>query len=144
MLAFPHTHAWSRRQKTIIIAATLVVLSAFVAFAYRYDRSHRLPDETILAGTWEMTEPQDPDNCFLLRMEEERFGHWHNGAWARYDRTDFLAGYSEMGWYAGGPNIYMRFVDDPMPQIWQIVDVRPEQLRLRHAKRDYVFKRFPD
>ena len=51
--------------------------------------------------------------------------------------------YSEMMWYAGGQYIYMRFPEG-WPQIWQIVEILPDELRLRHAKRDYVFKRWRD
>lgn len=135
------THAWSRAQKALIIATTVVALGGFVAFAYSHDRSHRLPDENILVGTWEMTEPQDSANCFFLRLDEDLFSRWHSGAWCRYDNTDFMAGYSEMSWYAGGSNIYMHFTEEP-PQIWQIIEILPEELRLRRAKRDYVFKRW--
>jgi hypothetical protein len=149
MLAFPHTHAWSCRQKAIIIGITLVVLSAFVALAYSYDRSHRVPDESILVGTWEMTSPPTPGSYTLLRLDGDRGSHWHSGLWIRRDINDrdgrgVELGASEMSWYAGGSYIHMRLVDDPLPQIWQIVDARPEELRLCHAKHDYVFKRSPD
>jgi hypothetical protein len=43
-------------------------------------------------------------------------------------------------WYAGGQYIYMHF-EEGLPQIWQIIQILPDELRLRHAKRDYTFKR---
>lgn len=143
-----HAHTWSRTQKAVIIGATMVALGAFVAFAYSYDRTHRLPDESILVGTWEMTAPATPGSYTLLRLDEERVSHWHSGLSIRRDITDrdgrgVEQGASEMSWYAGGSYIYMHFVEEP-PQIWQIVDIRSEELRLRHAKRDYVFKRSSD
>jgi hypothetical protein len=52
-----------------------------------------------------------------------------------------MEGFSEMGWYAGGSNIYMRIEGERLPQIWQIVDIGSEELHLRHAKQDYVFRR---
>ncbi len=50
-------------------------------------------------------------------------------------------------WYAGGPNIYVRFSAEVMgesrAQIWQIVDIAPDMFRVR-LYRDgpvYVYKR---
>src|SRR4051812_4654736 len=155
MLAFPHTRVWSRSQKALIIASSLVALTAVAVFAYSFQQSHGLPDESILVGTWEMTVPFDPNRSTLLCLGAERVVHWHAGSWIRSDRAGPAVfsspwyatdkhDYSSMAWYAGGPYIYIRFLEDPMPQIWQIVDTRPEQLRLRHANKDYVFKRFSD
>ncbi len=146
-----HAHAWSRTQKVLLICATVVAIGAFVAFAYSYQRSHDLPDESILFGTWQMTAPHDSGSSAILGLYDivglhdgERHSYWHDGTWVRYDTAKQMEGYSEMGWYAGGPYIYMRLVDERLPQIWQIVDIAPEELRLRHAKRDYVFRRLSD
>jgi hypothetical protein len=72
-----------------------------------------------------------------------RRDHWHGGVWVHDDPTE-QKGYTEMAWYAGGSNIYMRLTGEPQPQIWQIVDIAPEELRLRHAKQDYVFRRLAE
>ena len=53
------THPWSPTQKALLIAVTAVTIGAFVSFANRYQRSHRLPNERILFGTWQMTAPHD-------------------------------------------------------------------------------------
>src|ERR1051326_7366049 len=142
------THAWSRTQKMLLVGATVLAIGAFMAFAYSYQRSHRLPNESILFGTWQMTAPH---NDYILGLHDivglwdgVRRDHWHSGMWIHDDPAKQMEGYSEMGWYAGGSFIYMRFVEDPMPQIWQIMDVGPQELRLRHAKRDYVFRRIGD
>jgi hypothetical protein len=37
----------------------------------------------------------------------------------------------------------MRFPEG-WPQIWQIVEILPDELRLRHANKDYIFKRWRD
>lgn len=129
------------------MTTTFVALVALVAFAYSYERSHRLPDESILVGTWEMTSPAAADSYTLLRLDPDDAA-WHSGLWIRRDIDDrdgrgMPQGDSEMSWYAGGSYIYMHFVEEP-PQIWQIVNILPDELRLRHAKRDYVFRRFPD
>jgi hypothetical protein len=142
------THAWSRTQKVLLVGAAILAIGAFVVFAYSYERSHRLPDESILFGTWQMTAPHDD---YVLGLHDivglwdgVRRDHWHSGSWAHSDPAKQIEGYSEMGWYAGGSYIYMRINDESLPQIWQIVDIRPEELRLRHAKQDYVFRRISD
>jgi hypothetical protein len=139
---FPHTHVWLRTQKALIIAATFVAPIAFVALIYTYERDHPLPDASILVGTWEMTAPSAANSSTFLRLEAEQTAAWHSGAWFRNDSRG-QQGYSAMMWYAGGRYIYMRFPEG-WPQIWQIVEILPHELRLRHAKTDYIFKRWRD
>ena len=138
----PRIRSWSPTQKALIVAGSVVVPIAFVMLVYTYERDHPLPDASILVGTWEMTVPSSTDGFTLLRLDPEQSAAWHSGAWARH-YTDRTQDYSEMTWYAGGQYIYMRFVEG-WPQIWQIVEILPNELRLRHAKRDYVFKRWRD
>jgi len=138
----PHAHAWSRTQKVLIIAASLAVPIVFVALVYTYERDHPLPDARILVGTWQMTTPYSANSSMLLRLDPEQTAAWHSGAWVRNDNSG-QQDYSEMMWYAGGQYIYMRFTDG-WPQIWQIVEILPDELRLRHAKRNYIFKRWRD
>ena len=142
------THAWSRTQKVLLIGVTVLAIGAFVAFAYTYDRTHRLPDESILFGTWQMT---TPDDTYTLGLHDivglwdgVRRDHWHGGSWVHSDPAKQMEGFSEMGWYAGGSNLYMRIEGERLPQIWQIVDIGSEELRLRHAKQDYIFRRICD
>jgi hypothetical protein len=135
----PLTHAWSRAQKCLLIAAVLIALAAFGTFVYGVERSYRPPDSNILAGTWEMTAPYSKDSSTVLRLDPERTAAWHSGAWVRYP-TAVQQGYSEMMWYGGGRDIFMPF-EEGSPQIWQIFQILPDELRLRHAKRDYTFKR---
>ena len=145
MLPIPYTHAWSPLQKALIIATLVVAFAGAVVASYWHQRIYRLPNESILFGTWQMTAPHD---TYTLRLHDiigmwdgVRRDRWHGGFWTYDAPAAQDDGYSEMGWWAGGSNIFMRFVDDPMPQIWEIVEIRPDQLRLRHAKQDYVFRR---
>ena len=138
----PLTHAWSRAQKCLLIAAVLIALAAFGTLVYSVERRYRPPDGNILAGTWEMTAPYSKDSSTVLQLDPERTAAWHSGAWVRNDSSG-QPGNSEMMWYAGGQYIYMRFPDG-WPQIWQIVGILPDELRLRHAKTDYIFKRWRD
>jgi hypothetical protein len=136
---FPLTYAWSRAQKCLLIAAVLIALAAFGTLVYSVERHYPQPDGNILAGTWKMTAPNSKDSSTVLRLDPERTAAWHRGAWVRYP-TSGQPGYSEMMWYAGGRYIYMHF-EEGLPQIWQIIQILPDELRLRHARRDYAFKR---
>jgi hypothetical protein len=138
-LMLPLTHAWSRAQKCLLIAAVLIALAAFGTFVYSVERRYGPPDGNILTGTWEMTAPYSKDSSTVLRLDRARTAAWHRGAWVRYAPAG-QEGYSEMMWYAGGRYIYMQF-EEGLPQIWQIIKILPDELRLRHAKRDYTFKR---
>ena len=148
MLPFPYTRPWSRLQKALIIAASVIVLGGFAVAAYSHHHSNRLPHESILFGTWQMTAPHETYTLGLYDVvglwDGVRRSHWHDGSWVRHGAGPQLEGYSEMGWYAGGSNIYMRVRDERLPRIWEIIDIGPEELRLRYAKQDYVFRRIPD
>ena len=135
----PRIHAWSLTQKVLIVTAGVVAPLAFVALVYTYERSHPLPDGNILSGTWELTAPYNTDSSTVLRLDPERTAAWHSGAWVRYPAAG-QQDYSEMMWYAGVRYIYMHF-EEGSPQIWQIIQILPDELRLRHAKRNYIFKR---
>jgi hypothetical protein len=134
----PLTHAWSSAQKCLLIAAVLITLAAFGTLVYSVERSY-YPDGNILAGTWKMIAPASTDSFTVLRLDPALAAAWHTGAWVSYPRA-VQQGYSEMMWYAGGRYIYMHF-EEGRPQIWQIMQILPDELRLRHAKRDYTFKR---
>ena len=121
----PLTHAWSRAQKCLLIAAVLIALAAFGTLVYSVERRYRPPDGNILAGTWEMTAPYSKDSSTVLRLDPERTAAWHSGAWVRYP-TAGQQGYSAMMWYAGGRYIYMHF-EEGSPQIWQIIQILPRR-----------------
>src|SRR5438067_6602937 len=80
----PLTHAWSRAQKCLLIAAVLIALAAFGTLVQSVERRYRPPDGNILAGTWEMTAPYSKDSSTVLRLDPERTAAWHSGAWVRY------------------------------------------------------------
>jgi hypothetical protein len=128
------THAWSRLQKWMIVVVALIGFTLLGAGVYAFERSHRLPSARILVGTWEITTPHPTDSSTLLRLDSD-----HNGVWVR-NYTDGRQGYSEIAWFAGGQYVYMRLMEG-WPQIWQIVAILPGELRLRHARQDYILKR---
>jgi hypothetical protein len=82
----PLTHAWSRAQKCLLIAAVLIALAAFGTLVYSVERRYGPPDGNILAGAWEMTAPYSKDSSTVSRLDPERTAAWHSGAWVRYPR----------------------------------------------------------
>jgi len=126
-MLFPRSHAWSRRQRWLIIGSAVVTLAALGAFVYGYERYYRGPSESIFFGAWETTLEDStfyyefkPDHTFLVfnspAMDEESF---------------LLRG----RWYAGGPNMYVRFEDEHWdgrrPEVWHLVDIQPDVFRIR-------------
>ena len=80
-----------------------------------------------------MTMPYGMDSVTWVK-----FGSDHTAIWF----SDSIAGFQEdfrTPWVGLGPYIYMRYEGKRM--IWQIIEIRPDKLRLRAAKQDYIFKR---
>ena len=128
-MLFPHSHTWSRRQRWLIIGSAVVVLAAAGALVYGYERYYRGPSEAAFFGIWETTDSDldlpvyyefRPDQSFSL-------GAGYGGEF----------GLSFAGkWYAGGPNIYVRYDADQLgagtrPEVWHIVDIQPNEFRVR-------------
>jgi hypothetical protein len=124
----PRTHAWSGRQRWLIVAAAIVGLLVCGALIYGYERYYRGPSESAFFGTWETTLEDTiyyyefrSDHTFLvfnsLAMDDESFlvrGRWH----------------------AGGPNVYLRYQDEHWdarrPDIWHLVDLESDAFRIRY------------
>jgi hypothetical protein len=51
-MLLPQSHAWTPRQKALILLAVLVGLVAFVGIVYGYERYYRGLREADLVGTW--------------------------------------------------------------------------------------------
>jgi hypothetical protein len=132
-MLFPFTRVWTRRQKRLIVGSVVLALASFGAAIYGFERYYRGPSDSILVGTWEMTMPYGMDSATWVKL-----GPDHTAIWF----SDSIAGYQEdfrSHWFAAGPYIYMRYEGKRM--IWQIVEILPDELRLRCAKQDYIFKR---
>jgi hypothetical protein len=138
----PHTHAWSRGQRWLIVGASALAVALLTIGICVYERYYRGPGQEILYGTWEA-----PD--FFSRGETEYFQF-------RADQTFSLGGiyhdefspYFGGRWYAGGPNIYIRFSADDIraPQrviVLHIIDIDAEEVHLRLTRdgQFYTFKR---
>ena len=51
-MLFPHSHAWTPRQRWLIAGAAVAGVIAFSALVYSYERYYRRPDDRVLVGTW--------------------------------------------------------------------------------------------
>jgi hypothetical protein len=130
-MLFPHTHAWTPIQRWFVVAAGIAVLILFSALVYSYERYYRGPGESALYGTWQVPDfPSDepvyfqfnPDQTFsMCSVFEGKLSPFTTGRW-----------------YAGGPNIYLRFSADGIrearPLILHIVDIQAEEFRVRYSR----------
>jgi hypothetical protein len=127
------THFLSRRQKQFLLVGIALAVVAFGALIYGYERYYRGPSDTILVGTWQMTMPYGMDSATWVKLGPDHIAIWF---------SDSIAGYQEdfrSRWFAAGPYIYMRYEGKRM--IWQIIEILPNELKLRGAKQDHIFKR---
>src|SRR5437763_5458821 len=74
----PLTHAWSRAQKCLLIAAVLIALAAFGTLVQSVERRYRPPAGNILAGTWEMTAPYTKHTSTAFRPDPHRTAPCHS------------------------------------------------------------------
>jgi hypothetical protein len=129
-MLFPHSHSRTQLQKRLIVGAGLIVLTLCGAGIYGYERFYRGPSESAFFGTWETIDPDlDGPVYYEFRADHTFFLHFSP---LIDEDTRFPGG----KWYAGGPNIYVRYDADWLgvgtrPQVWHIVDLQPNQFRVR-------------
>jgi len=51
------THAWSRRQKWLVVSSVVLALTSIGALIYGYERYYRGPSDAAFVGTWRDTTP---------------------------------------------------------------------------------------
>ena len=127
-MLFPRSHAWTLRQKWLIVVGCTLALLALGAAIYTYEQYFRSPSDEVLFGTWEW-----PDSSSDARL------------CYRFDRdhTFYIGGCGESEqvmrgrWYAGGSNIYLSIHSEAdsllqfkRPVILHIADIQPDTLRL--------------
>jgi hypothetical protein len=140
-MLFPHSHAWTPRQRWLIAAAVIAGVVAFSALVYSYERYYRGPDYTFFIGTW--------------RGELECLGEYRTGYRFKPDHTyeeRHMLGDEEFWapagkWYAGGDFVYLRhrLGDDSHPydqlEPWHIDSMTLNEVRMHYEILHGTFKR---
>ena len=140
------THAWTRRQKWLLVSSVVLALAVFGAFIYGVERYYRGPGEEILYGTWEGPADYHGSDAYIQFDADHTFSLWDRAWFARPDsKPEFV---TKGRWYAGGRFVYLRFPstyrpDGPALQILHIDDISPREFRLRQSRDGevYVFRR---
>ena len=129
-------HSWSPLRKWLIVGVAVVFIALSSLAIYLFERFYGFPSDRILVGTWGTTFPGCMDNCETwVRFKSDHTAIWfsHSG-----DGIGFTEDF-RMPWVKLGPYIFVRIERKRM--IWEIIEMGPDQLRLRAAKTDHVFKR---
>jgi len=132
----PRTPSWSHRQKWLIVAAAVVLIAAFSALIYTYERHYRGPTDSVLVGTWQIEDGCiDCTNWITLRPNHNVVGF-----------SDSLAGelINYWGrWYAGGALlvIHSDSKEEARSIVMRILDVAPDTIRVRWDGKDMRMKR---
>ena len=85
--------------------------------------------------TWHIDVPQGLDTHNWIAFTGD-----HRFVWFYADGNG--EGIDDRGsWYAGGKHLYMRREGDGKKYVWNIIEVLPNELRLRYEKIDYVLRR---
>ncbi len=138
-MLIPRTHTWTRKQRWLIIGSAVAALASFAALVYGYERYYRGPSESAFFGAWETTLE---DSIFYYEFKSDHsFSVFSSPS---MDEESFLV---RGRWYAGGPNIYVRFEDEHWegrrPEVWHLVDVEADVFRTRYFPDSavHVYKR---
>src|SRR5438093_12616864 len=89
-----HSHAWTRRQRWLIVGAVVVALGFFSALVYSYERYYRGPDDSFFVGTWRGEADYTGETRIGYRFKAD---HTFEGEWEPSGK-----------WYAGGEFLYLR------------------------------------
>ncbi len=105
------------------------------ALVYTYERYYRGPGESAFYGTW-----LDP----IFNSDDSQY--WEFRSDHTFALVIMISGEKtstvEGRWYAGGPNIYLRFPEDwgpSRPIVMHIVEISPEQFAVRFSPGSHVY-----
>jgi hypothetical protein len=141
-MLFPFTRVWTPLQRWLGISAGVVALICCGLLIYGYERYYRGPSQSAFFGIWERVSFDSPPKYFEFRPDQT-FRFSLSPTMDDVEEAAFPVG----KWYAGGPNIYVRFDADvagpSRPQVWHIVDVSHDEFRVCyfHGGPVYVYKR---
>ncbi len=126
-MLIPPVHAWTRRQKWLIVGSAVMALAACGALVFAYERYYRGPGQEILYGTWHGSACIDctvdltlyPDHTFI--SSGESLGQY----WINDTGT----------WYADFNTIFLRRrdADEQALVLMKLVDVTDKELKITHG-----------
>src|SRR5947208_3652700 len=136
-MLFPHSHAWTRLQQWVIVTAAALGIAALATCVFVYERYYRGPGEDTLYGTWEAVDFLDGETIYFRFRPDQTFA-----AGGLFEGEFNPA--AEGRWYAGGPNIYIRFSADDMHAptrviVFHIVDIQPNEVHVRLIRDGQVY-----
>src|SRR5438270_13827680 len=98
-------HAWTRKQRWLIVTSTAFGLLLFAVVVYGYERYYRGPSDSVLFGTWRCT-----SGCYYALYYQ--FTPEHKIRVFADDDPSAVIGQGR--WYAGGGFVFLRF-PEPVP-----------------------------
>jgi hypothetical protein len=118
-------------QRWLITTAVVFAIVLFGAHVYSYERYHRGPTESALFGTWRDTTPAMDSVAYYRFNADHTFD-------LLIDGMGELSVLATGRWYAGGPNIYVRFSPDFLEGrqliMWHIADISADEIRVRWTR----------
>jgi hypothetical protein len=130
-MLLPRSHAWTPLQRWLITATVVLAIVSFGTLVYSYERYHRGPSESALFGTWEDTTPAMDSVAYYRFNADHTFDLMTDG-------MGQLSVVATGRWYAGGPNIYVRFSPDLLGGrqliMWHIADISADEIRVRWTR----------
>jgi hypothetical protein len=129
----PRSHAWTLRQRWLIVGAAVVAVGVFSALVYGYERYYRGPDDSVFIGTWRGEADYTGEQRIGYRFKPD---HTFEGEWEPSGK-----------WYAGGDFLYLRLrLDDASGpydklQIWHVDSMTPTEIRMQSDGLHAVLKR---
>jgi len=131
------THAWSHRQKWLIIASSIILIALAGVGVSIYERYYRCPSDSMLVGTWQMEDGCiDCTNLMALQPNHNVIGF-----------SDSIAGNNQFDyrgrWYAGGQLLVIRYdtAEEARSITVRILDIAPDTIRVRWDGREVRMKR---
>jgi hypothetical protein len=131
-MLIPRSHAWTRRQRWLVIASAVVALAALGALVYGYERYYRGPSESVFIGTWQRSQAGDSATFVKFGADHTVVG-FSDGIGG--SMVDFRG-----SWFAGGTQIFLRY--EGRMHVWKILNILPDEFQVHESSPDVsVYKR---
>jgi hypothetical protein len=134
-MLIPRSHTLTATQKWLIVGAVILGIAVLSTLIYTYERYYGWPGESALYGTWQVPDIWFDDPVCLQLNPDQTFSR---GGVFEGKLDPFTTG----KWYAGGPNIYLRFsagvIGVTRPLILHIADIQADEFRVRMSRHGEV------